>query len=37
MQPGSIGFGPHSGSQNLDLCQERSRKRHLAVSSDSSP
>ena len=36
-QPGSVGFGPQSGSQNRDVRQLRSRASHLAVSSGISP
>ena len=36
-QPGSVGFGPHSGSQNRDLRQLRSRASHLVRSSGISP
>ena len=34
--PGSLGLGPHSGSQNRDCRQDRSRASHLLRSSDSS-
>jgi len=36
-QPGSVGFGPHSGSQNRDVRQLRSRASHFARSSGISP
>jgi len=35
--PGSVGFGPHSGSQNRDCRQDRSRACHFAFSSGISP
>ena len=36
-QPGSVGFGPQSGSQNRDVRQLRSRTSHFARSSGISP